>query len=151
MAILPISGQWVGPPVLVLQTSLGTTVLDGRKRKREAELRKLPMVTVTVYNHFDAIKTLILNGHPDRAAQHAIKYAPQYATRATGDLARLFGVAQQKLAPYAAALRSPAERHKLPRRAMSVVHKLRRLHSRAKEDERITVDDIADALGEFIK
>lgn len=153
--LLPEDGSWVGPPLMRLKTiNTGEVVLDGRRRLKEYHYRGLKTDIPVFYarSHAVAIKHLILNGHPDRAALHAVTFAPQLAQRSSSSLNSLLDLGHNKLQPYIRALKDPKERHKLPRRAMSVVVKARALHKRMVEgDTNISINDVEDILGEFLE
>lgn len=154
MGILPENGVWVGPPALYLKiTNKEPILLDGNKRLNEVKKRGIK-TTVPIYtarSHLEVIKHLIHNGHQERAANHAIRYAPELVQLSTGSLSILLEVGKNKLQPYVRALKSPSERHKLPRRAILVVRKLRSIHKNMIEGNPITIEDVEKALGEFIK
>lgn len=83
---------------------------------------------------------------------HALEYAPEFVQKSTASLSLALDVGRNKLQPYVRALRSPSERHKLPRRAMGVVTRARSLYKRMLEgDSEISIVDIEEVLGEFIK
>ena len=152
--MLPENGEWVGPPVLILRIRLGKDeTIDGRRRLDEHSKRglKTHVPMVLVLSHMMAIKHLIHNKHHDRAALHAATYAPELALRSSNTLSVLLDISRAKLLPYIKALRSPSERHKLPRRAMTVVIRARALYKRSVEGERIEIEDIEKVLGEFLE
>ena len=148
------NGEWVGPPVLELELRLGEKklVLDGRKRLKEYAVRGLRTAVprITVRSHLEAIKTLIHHKHSVRAAEHAVRYAPQFVQFSSSSLGVLMDMHHTKLQPYIKALKNPGERHKLPRRAMKVVIRARSLYQRAIEGEPIEISDIEKVLGEFL-
>lgn len=153
--MLSESGEWVGPPalyLLLLQKS-GRVLLDGRKRISEHKERgfQTTIPAQVVNSHLDVIKTLILNGHHERAAEYAVGEAPQFAINSSGELSKLMGVARNRFQPFIRALKLPSERHKLPRRALGVVQRGRVLYERAQAGDGITITDIENMLGEFIK
>lgn len=152
--MIPEDGTWVGPPLLKLTLrQKPEMVLDGRKRLREHASRGLKtyIPILQVKSHALAIKYLILNGHHDRAALHAMTYAPEFVQKSTSSLSILLDLGRNKLQPYLRALKDPTERHKLPRRAMGVVVKARALHKRMLEgDTNISITDVEEVLGEFI-
>lgn len=150
---LPSNGPWVGPPVLHLKTlSLPLLTLDGNKRLKEYKIRGLSFTVpeLVVTSHLEAIKHLMLNGHADRAAAHAMVYAPEYANRSIKLLNQFRDMGEAKLRAYNRALKSPSERHKLPRRGMRVVSKLRVIYRKYLEGETPSLSDIEKALGEFL-
>jgi len=152
--MLPENGEWVGPPVLILQLRAGKQeIIDGRRRLDEHSARglKTHVPTLIINSHFKAIKHLIHNNHHERAAIHAATYAPELVQRSSSSLAILLDMSHAKVLPYIRALKSPAERHKLPRRAMTVVMRARALYKRSVEGERIEIEDIEKVLGEFIE
>lgn len=127
-------------------------MLDGVKRQLEHSTRgfKTPIPSQTVHSHLEAIKALIHNGHPDRAAEIAIREAPHLLTMVSSDLERLLDISHSRLTLFKKALLSPAERHKLPRRAMGVVKRVRMLHSEMLEGKTLHIEDLEQALGEFL-
>lgn len=153
--MLPPSGQWVGPPILVLILRLGAKelILDGRKRLSEHARRGLrtKVPRLEVKSHKEAIVALIHAKHHNRAALHAMTYAPEFVQHSTRSLSLLLDMGNAKVLPYVRALKSPAERHKLPRRAMKVVIRARSLYQRAIEGDKIEIEDIEKVLGEFIE
>lgn len=153
--LLPEDGTWVGPPLMQLKTiNTGEMVLDGRRRLAEYHSRGLRTDIPVFYvrSHAMAIKHLILNGHPDRAALHAITFAPQFVQHSSSSLNAVLDLSHNKLQPYIRALKDPKERHKLPRRAMGVVVKARALHKKMVEgDTNISINDIENILGEFLE
>ncbi len=151
----PDSGDWVGPPVLVLKllTEPGERILDGRKRLEEHARRRLRYEPprLVVKSHLMALKMLVQNGHQDRAAEHALVHAPEFADKTTAYLIHAFDTTHQKLIPYLQALQ-PENQHKLPRRAMAVVKRAKLLENEMRETGRkATLADITNVLGEFIK
>lgn len=153
--LLPQDGQWVGPPVLKLKMILyKDMILDGRKRFNEHRARglKTEIPYLVVNSHYMAIKQLILNGHSERAAMHALTYAPEFAINSTRALSSMLDISTNKLQPYIKNLKDPTERHKLPRRAIKVVDRLRQLYKRKLEgDNDISLTDLENALGEFLE
>lgn len=151
--MLPESGMWVGPPVLLLVIRGKTTMLDGVKRSNEHSKRGLkttiPYQNVTSY--LEAIKALIHNGHPDRAAEIAIRESTHLVKMSGRDLERLLDVSHSRLTAFRNALLSPAKRHKLPRRAMTVVKRVRLLHAEMLEGKKLEIGDLEEALGEFLQ
>jgi hypothetical protein len=149
---LPLSGDWVGPPVLILQL-LGRqpVTLDGRKRLAEHERRglKTPIPRLIVRNHLEAIKHLVLASHHQRAAAHIATYAPEYAANTAAAWKKLTGLHHNKFQPLLRELKSPDKRH-IRRRSMQVVRNLRTLLLRANEGETITARHLAEALGKFL-
>lgn len=158
--LLAPDGQWSGPPMLRLmlagKTSISlenSIVLDGRKRLAEYQRRglKTDIPVFLARSHPAAIKQLILNGHGERAALHAIAHYPELASTSTAFLDRILGVGRGKLQPFIRALKDPSERHKRPRRAMSVVKSARRLHKKMLEGEDISIVDLEKVLGDFLE
>jgi len=153
--MLPENGEWVGPPVLYLNKRLGSAalLLDGSRRLKEHKSRglKTNVPTLTVHSDMAAIKALIHNGHGDRAALHAMKYAPEFAHTFSSGLSSALDINSAKLQPYIKALKDPAQRHKLPRRAMSVVVRGNAMYQRAIEGEPLEfIPSIEYILGEFL-
>lgn len=151
--ILPPSGEWVGPPVLFLKLGFRDPILlDGKKRLGEIRSRGLrtqaPSLTVT--NHLEAIKHLIMAGEHLKAAEHIARYYPDLKERGAAGMAKLMGLHHQKLIPLMRALREPSERHKLPRRAIGVVKRLRELRELVAAGEPVTLKHLDLVLGEFI-
>ena len=153
--ILSERGEWVGPPVLKLTLKRGAKelVLDGRIRLKEHEQRGLrshiPEQVVT--SHYEAIRQLMYNGHNMRAVKHAEEFVPTLVGESASVIAALLRLkSHHKAIKFSNALKSPKERHKLPRRAMAVVKRLRILYHRSQEGSDITIRDLETALGEFI-
>lgn len=145
------NGEWLGPPAVYTLINGQRIMIDGRQRFAETKARRLSTaVWVTVDSHFEAVRHLILNGHPDRAVAYAREHAPVLLHRSVSDAAALVRLPRQKMATFTRALLSPAERHKLPRRAMHVVHRLRTVLKKAEEGQPITLWDLQRALGEFV-
>lgn len=152
--LLAPDGQWVGPPLLKLRLAGGSEqILDGRKRFEEYRARGLrtDIPVFLAISHPMAIKQLILNGHHERAALHALAHYPVLVSRSSAFLDRVLGVGSGKLQPFIRALKDPSERHKRPRRAMSVVKNALRMHRRWQEGEDITIVDLEKALGDFLE
>jgi len=149
--LLPLNGAWVGPPVLVLALpGRAEEIIDGRARSAEASLRGLPPGPVLrVHCYVDAIAALIHHGHPDRAATMAAVRTPHLVRATLTGLERALGISRSKLVKFQTNLKSPHQRHRLPRRATSVVRRLKRLRDKMLEGDAITIDDIDDALGPF--
>ncbi len=130
-------------------------VLDGRKRMAEYESRGLsaqyPLPRLVVRSHLDALKHLLHAGHHDRAADHALRYAPEFVDKSTDYLTSAFEMTRHKLIPYIQALQ-PEERHKLPRRAMSVVKKVKQLENVLRtEGRKATADELLSCIEEFVR
>lgn len=149
--VLPLNGAWVGPPVLVLALpGRPEEVLDGRARSAEAMQRGLPAGPVLrVHSYIDAIAALIHNGHADRAAEMTAVRMPHLVRSTLTGLERTLGISRAKLVKFQLNLKSPHQRHRLPRRAISVVQRVRKIRARMLEGDAITIDDIDHALGPF--
>ena len=153
--IIPSSGDWVGPPVLVLKllTLPSELILDGRKRLAEHKERGLSYTPprYVAKSHLEAMKILVHNGHQQRAADHALTYAPEFIDKTSAFLQMAFDVSQQKLIPFMKALH-PENRHKIPRQAIKVVTRLKKLEDKIRtEGRKATADELLDCLGEFIR
>ena len=152
--ILPASGEWVGPPVLSLRLLADKNlkpILDGRRRLAEHQERKLtyqpPLYEAT--SHIEAVKLLIHAGHHERAAEHMVKYAPEYIDKTTLYLQGVLDMTHHKLIPFMQALQ-PENRHTVPRRAMVVVQAVKRLENLCKtEGRKPTLQELAACLGKF--
>lgn len=150
--ILPPSGEWVGPPALFLKLHGKEPVLiDGSRRLAEIRARNLktivPMLNAT--SHLEVIKHLTLANEYAKAAFHINRYYPELKERGAAGIAGLLGLKQQRLIPVVSALREPSERHKLPRRAIGVVKRLKRLKERLANGERFHLSMVDEVLGEF--
>lgn len=77
-------------------------------------------------------------------------YAPELIGKSSSLLSALLHIERNKLQPYIRALKSPSERHKLPRRAIKVVDAVRKLRKRMIEGDKIDIVDVEKALGEFL-
>lgn len=152
--VLPLDGQWVGPPVLMLQL-LGRPplLLDGGKRLQEIRERGLATVPpiLTVTSHAEAIKHLTLNQEYFKVAEHVTTYYPELKSRSVDGFAKITGLHKNRFQPVIRALRAPEERHKLPRRAIAVVKRLKQLRDQFEAGKPITLDLIDEVLGEFGK
>lgn len=155
MSYLNADGKWTGPPLLILQLRLTVEpkILDGNKRLKEYKARGLTysIPTQRITSHVEAIRYLIINGHSDRAAMHAIKYYPQLVQYSSNSLSAILDLHRNKIQPYIKALKDPSQRHKQPKRAMWVVKKILRLRKGAQEGKPITLADLDEALGEFLQ
>ncbi len=138
---------------LCLRQGGKATLLDGSKRKAEHTRRglKTSIPTTTAHSHLEVLKVLIHNGHHARAATHAATYAPEYTHKVSTSLTQVMGMSREKLKPYLHALRSPSERHKLPRRAIKVVTRARKLYEHAMLGKQISIDDLGEVLGPFLE
>lgn len=153
MYMLPENGEWIGAPVLVLRTGEREQILDGKKRLAEHRRRGLSshVPRLHVFTHYEAVRFLILHGHHERAAAHAKAQLPIVRNQTASELSALLSLpSHQRLIPFLRALKAPAERQKQPRRAVSVVKRLRKLYNASLEGEEISPQDLAEALGEFL-
>lgn len=153
--ILGPTGEWVGPPVLVLKLLIlpGEMILDGRRRLAEHKERGLSYEPprYVARSHMEALKLLIHAGHHQRAADHALVYAPEFVEKTTSYLEHAFELSRHKLIPFVQALQ-PDQRHKLPRRAMQVVNRVKKLEDKLRtEGRKATIDEVAACLGEFLR
>lgn len=153
--ILDARGQWVGPPVLILQLSHGApTVLDGRRRRKEHAARGLrtPVPELVVTSHLQAVAQLVAAGHNDRAITHAFEHAPHLAQTTAHHLERITGVATTKWGVFLGAMRNGGPLHKRrARTAMGVVRRGLELREAIRDGHQPTLADIEFVLGDFLK
>lgn len=151
--VLLKNDSWVGPPVLILLVRGRREVIDGRARLAEHTSRRLKCIVPEQIagSYIAAIGALIHNGHHDRAARMAEVHAPELLRMAQSAIARIFDLSHQRITAFKRASLAPSERHKLPRRALSVVLRVRSIRERMLEGESITINDLDDALGSFLE
>lgn|SRR5690606_5858406 len=144
--LIPESGDWVGPPRLILAGQ----ILDGRRRIAELEARGLPTADVPTYDArtvWDAVRELSRARHYERAAQLWRRYGYDWH-RSPGALQTALGLTRTDARELSRHLRlSPAERHRKPHRAAPIVARLRRLLEHCEEEGRpATIAELREAL-----
>lgn len=138
--------------MLVLSLRGKSVTLDGRIRLAEHKARGLPYAPpeLVTYSHLEAVKCLVLAGHPERAAAHCVTYAPHLRDQTSAGLALAMDISRQRLIPFREAVRkigNPSERHKAPRRTLGVLRRVEKLRQMAREGARLTLADLDWVIG----